>query len=204
MYGGKDIEKARTKRGVGRRIWLLAAILLLAVLLAAPTVVRQVRLSIWPVHYGELVEQYAAEYEIDPLSIYSIIHTESRFKPEAESAVGARGLMQITEETFAWIKLKIARDEPVTFDDLYTPEVNIRFGAYYLARCMERYGDLSTAAAAYHSGWGTVDQLLQNPEYAQNEDTLREFPYQQMNLYVYKVNRAFDRYTALYNAREGK
>ena len=69
--------------------------------------------------------------------------------------------MQITEQTFDWIKGKIAPEEPLTFDDLYDPETNIRFGSYFVSCCLLRYqDDLSTAAAAYHSGWGTVDALL--------------------------------------------
>ncbi len=49
----------------------------------------------------------------------------------------------------------------LTFDDLYDPEVNIRFGSYFVSYCLHRYsGDLATAAAAYHSGLGTVDGLL--------------------------------------------
>ena len=60
--------------------------------------------------------------------------------------------MQITEITFDWIKTKIAPDEPLTFDDLYDPEVNIRFGSYFISYCLQRYDDdLATAAAAYHS-----------------------------------------------------
>ena len=93
--------------------------------------------------------------------VYAFIRTESGFDPQATSSVDARGLMQMTEETFLWMRSKIAPEEPLTFADLYSPDTAIRFGCYYLHLCMVRYkGDVSTAAAAYHSGWGTVDQLL--------------------------------------------
>ena len=69
--------------------------------------------------------------------------------------------MQITEVTFDWIKMKIAPTESLTFDDLYDPETNIRFGSYFVSYCLDRYsGHLATAAAAYHSGVGTVDGLI--------------------------------------------
>lgn len=57
--------------------------------------------------------------------------------------------------------MKIAPTESLTFDDLYDPETNIRFGSYFVSYCLDRYsGHLATAAAAYHSGVGTVDGLL--------------------------------------------
>ena len=61
-------------------------------------------------------------------------------------------------------------------------------------------GALSTAAAAYHSGWGTVDGLLESSDYSADGEVLHTFPYQQMGLYVTKINRAYERYQALYGA----
>ena len=180
---------------------LVLLFLLCVVLLALPPVRRQVEQRLYPRKYNDLVEQYAAEYDLDPLLVYSFIRTESGFDPGAESSVGARGLMQITEVTFDWIKSKIAPGEDLTFDDLYDPAVNIRFGVYYISACLERYhGDVSTAAAAYHSGWGTVDGLLESSDYSADGEVLHTFPYQQMGLYVTKINRAYERYQALYGA----
>ena len=158
----------------------------------------------YPRTYAALVQQYAAEYGVDENKVYAIIRTESGFKPEAESKVGARGLMQITDETFLWIKSKIAPGEEITFDNLFDPAVNIRFGTYLLATCLARYdGDFSTAAAAYHSGMGLVDSLLQKAEYSADGKTLTAFPYEQMNLYVHKVNKNYQKYLALYAQDEG-
>ncbi|MEG1011286.1 MAG: lytic transglycosylase domain-containing protein, partial [Ruthenibacterium sp.] len=113
----------------------------------------------------------------------------------------ARGLMQITEETFDWIKTKIAPDETMTFEDLDTPEVNIRFGSYLLSACLLRYaGDVKTAAAAYHSGMGTVDALLKSGDYSADGTVLTAFPYRQMSNYVNKVSRSYEKYQTLYGA----
>lgn len=90
--------------------------------------------------------QYAAEYDLDPLLVYSFIRTESGFDPGATSSVDARGLMQMTEETFLWLRSKLGLGEEVSFGDLYDPDVSIRFGCYYLHLCLVRYnGDISTA-----------------------------------------------------------
>lgn len=187
----------KPKRNMAVLIILLAVIA--ALLFAAPHLIRKMEKYSYPLKYQETVNLYAKEYQMDPLVIYAVIRTESGFDESAESNVGARGLMQITEETFAWIKLKIAPNESLTFDDLWNPQVNIRFGSYYLDCCLERYGgDLATASAAYHSGWGTVDGLLEQAQYAAGEDILSEFPYPQMARYVEKVTSAYQSYQRLY------
>jgi soluble lytic murein transglycosylase len=105
----------------------------------------------------------------------------------------------MTKDTFDWIKPRIAPDDALTFDDLYDPGQSVRFGGYYLSICLRRYsGDVSTAAAAYHSGWGTVDRLLAGGDYGTRERVLDEFPYRQMAYYVYKINSSYHKYRQIY------
>ena len=174
-------------------------LLVAAIIVSWPTMETTLHRTTHPLKFSEHVEKYSQEYEVDPLIIYSFIYTESNFDPAAESAVGARGLMQITEETFDWIKSKIASTEDITYDDMYIAETNIRFGTYFVSRSISKYGDLATASASYHSGWGTVDRLLDDPQYALNENTLSQYPYEQMNLYVYKIQKNYDIYLELDN-----
>lgn len=181
-----------------RRIALILAVVLLACM---PFLVRQVERQLYPCKFPDVVQTYAAEYDLDPLLIYTFIRTESGFDPEAVSNMGARGLMQMTEETFDWLKTKLAPQEDLTFDDLYDPDCAVRFGAYYLRLCLDRYGgDVATAAAAYHSGWGTVDSLLNREDYAGDGRTLPSFPYSNMNHYVEKILHGYERYTELYGS----
>lgn len=173
----------------------IAAVLLMAL----PLLAREADRLLYPRKYSRQVEQWAAEYELDPLLVYAFIRTESGFDPAATSSVEARGLMQMTEETFIWLRSKIAPDEGLLFANLYDPETSIRFGCYYLHLCMERYnGDVATAAAAYHSGWGTVDALLQMEEHSADGETLQGFPYNQMNHYVKKITSCYARYQRIY------
>ena len=154
----KRQTKNKRKRSVlapspPQMVILRVCMVLLALLLAAITLLNRgsdtVMNTAYPRKYDEYVTYYAGKYQIDPYILYSIIRTESNFNPQAESNVGARGLMQITEITFDWIKTKIAPDEPLTFDDLYDPEVNIRFGSYFISYCLQRDDDdLGTAARA--------------------------------------------------------
>lgn len=153
----------------------------------------------YPQKYSEYVNYYAGKYGIDPMILYTFIRTESNFDPQAESEVGARGLMQITEVTFDWIKSNIASDEDLTYDDLFDPETNIRFGSYFVRYCLLRYdNDLATAAAAYHNGWGTVDELLADSRYSSDGKTLKEYPYPKMRQYVKKIINGYARYQEIY------
>ena len=190
------------KSGVGKFVKRLLVLLL--VLLVAGTVLFtafQDKIERWeyPIEYSEYVTYYADKYDLDPLMLYAFIRTESNFNPKADSDAGARGLMQITEVTFDWIKTKIAPTEDLTFEDLYDPETNIRFGSYFVSYCLLRYqDDLPTSAAAYHSGLGTVDKLLAQAEYSDDGKTLDHYPYPQMRLYVKKITSSYQRYQEIY------
>ena len=185
-----------------RRIFLFLIVVFAAgFVLARAGLPEAVGRMLCPQKYSASVARWAAQYGVDELLVYSVIRTESGFDANAESSVGARGLMQITEETFDWIKTKIAPDEALSFDALYDPDTNIRFGAYLLSVCLSRYGgDVSTAVAAYHSGIGLVDSLVETAEYSDDGVTLHTFPYRQMSNYVYKIGRSYAAYQRLYSA----
>lgn len=172
------------------------ALLVLAIVLVAVNGVK----GMYPIKYKQQVQLWAKEYDVDPYLVYAFMRTESSFNPNAESGAGARGLMQMTEDTFAWVKSKIAQNEDLKFDDLFNPDVSIRFGTYLIAISLNRYGgDISTAAAAYHSGWGTVDKLLKDDEYTSDGKVLTKFPYRNMSHYVFKINKAYKRYVSIYS-----
>lgn len=201
QYDTSGYRQTRRRRRRKQRRLRAAAFCLIFVLalLAAPTLWHKAEQLLYPRKYEALVDSWAQTYDLDPLLVDAFIRTESGFDPGATSSVEARGLMQMTEETFIWLRSKIAADEDLTFGDLYDPEVSIRFGCYYLHLCMERYqGDIATAAAAYHSGWGTVDALLRMEEHSADGLTLQGFPYNQMNHYVNKITACYDAYQRIY------
>jgi len=165
-----------------RRLVVLVCITAV-LLMALPPLAREADRLLYPRKYSRQVEQWAAEYELDPLLVYAFIRTESGFDPAATSSVEARGLMQMTEETFIWLRSKIAPDEGLTFDELYDPDVSIRFGCYYIHLCMERYG-----------GGGGYNP----PPPPSDGQTLKGFPYNQMHHYVEKITASYAVYTRLY------
>ena len=194
-------KKRKSPRHRARR-WRLCVIGCLILLLSARLAlfgVKKVENALYPIKYSEFVEYYADKYELDPLLVYAIIRTESGFDPAAHSNADAIGLMQITETAFHWLRAKIAPGEELTFESLYDPETNIRFGCYYWACCLERYdNDISTAAASYFSGWTTVDNLLDDSAYSHDHTTLHTYPYGGMEQYVNKIQKNYEAYQRLY------
>ena len=113
----------------------------------------------YPLDYGDIVRAHAAENRLDSALVAAVIYEESRFRPHARSKVGAMGLMQIqpvTGETIA------RRTGGTSFrvSDLYDPEINIRYGSWYLRELIDKYGDERLALAAYNAGETTVDGWL--------------------------------------------
>ena len=80
----------------------------------------------YPLGYREIVEEEARTQGVDPALVYAVMKAESNFDPDATSHAGARGLMQITPDTFDWLQTKLREGVSYTADDLYTPRANIR------------------------------------------------------------------------------
>lgn len=81
----------------------------------------------------------------------AMVLIESGGDPEAVSPSGAAGLMQVMPKTAASIARARGCSVP-TREGIFEPEQNIDFGAWYLARQLERFGDPRLAVAAYNAG----------------------------------------------------
>jgi soluble lytic murein transglycosylase len=111
----------------------------------------------YPLEYEHIVRGHAANHDLDPALLAAVVYVESRFDPNAESAAGAIGLMQLLPETAEGIALRTGGTAFVVAD-LRDPEINVRYGSWYLDHLLERYGDARLALAAYHAGQGNVDE----------------------------------------------
>ena len=153
-----------------------------------------------PLVFADTILYYANTYELDPALVSAIILSESSFDPMAESRLGARGLMQLMPDTAEWIAHKLDEDdETYTFDNLYNPEVNIRYGTWYLGYLSRRFNkDATKIICAYHAGQGNVDAWLANPEYSRDGVTLDVIPYDNTATYCSRVLKARDVYEKYY------
>jgi soluble lytic murein transglycosylase len=191
-------KKSRAKR-TARNIFIFLLIIGGIFILILSRLEYIKREYIYPKKFEQYVTHYADEYDLDENIIYAIINTESGFNPSAVSNVGARGLMQIMEDAFSWTKSRMNEDDGVTYDDMYNPELNIKYGAYLFCLLYDEYGDYETALAAYHSGRGNVNELLQNSENSSDGLVLdKNIPSRATAHYVDKVMTSFENYTEIY------
>jgi soluble lytic murein transglycosylase len=123
-----------------------------AILDAPPTLQRLA----YPLAFVDLISSEARTRNLDPLLLAALIRQESLFEPVATSWVGARGLGQVMPATGEGIARSLNMHDFI-LDDLYRPSVSVRFGAYYLAVQMKRFGgQFLVALAAYNGGPGNA------------------------------------------------
>ena len=87
-----------------------------------------------------------------------MIEQESKFDANARSSAGAVGLMQLQPATAKGIA-RYTGGSGFVLADLDDPEINIRYGSWYLHHLMQKYdGDEQLALAAYNAGQRNVDE----------------------------------------------
>ena len=145
-----------------RRLVVLAAcVLALGIAFAAVHLTRPAWYErLWyPLRYEHIVRGHAANYRLDGALLAAVIYQESRFDADARSEAGAIGLMQLLPETAKGIAVRTGGAR-FRIEDLYDPEINVRYGAWYLRHLLDKYGDEKLALAAYNAGQHTVDDWL--------------------------------------------
>ncbi len=104
-----------------------------------------------PLRHEDIIRQQAAEKGVPADLIAAVIYSESRFRDQTSHA-GARGLMQITPSTAKLIE-RLSGGQTFNSQDLSNPDINIRYGTFYLRYLIDKFGDNVVAAlAAYNAG----------------------------------------------------
>ena len=112
----------------------------------------------YPLRYSTNVRVYASQDHLDPALLAAVIETESKFNATARSDAGAVGLMQLTPNTAKGIA-QYTGGSRFRISDLTNPDINIRYGAWYLGHLLNRYhGNETLALAAYNAGEDNVDR----------------------------------------------
>lgn len=107
--------------------------------------------------FGAAIDAAAQAHGLDPKLLHALVITESAYKANARSPVGAVGLTQLMPATAFDLGVR----------DRLDPVENLRGGADYLARQIVRFGDIRLALAAYNSGPTRVARLGRIPEIAE-------------------------------------
>jgi len=129
-----------------------------------------------PTLFEQRVIVAATRVGIDPALVLAVVEVESGQAPDALSAKGAVGLMQVLPETAAEIGLPNAAD----------PARNLEAGCRYLAELLDGFGgDVELALAAYNAGPGAVRHWGTVP------------PYRETRNFIARVAAVYERLTGL-------
>ena len=177
-------QRGRTPRGGtrnrsdrGRRVLVVGAVLLVAgvggfLLFNSDRFQRTLEELTLPLRHEDIIRQQAADKRVPADLIAAVIYAESRFRDQTSHA-GARGLMQITPPTANLIE-KLSGGQTFKFDDLADPDINIRYGTFYLRYLIQKFdGNEVAALAAYNAGetnvmaWGGADLSLDDIRFAE-------------------------------------
>ena len=160
-------------------------------------------LSLLPRAYGPKLTSEAQKNKINPYLIWSIMKSETQYKPDAISPVGAVGLMQFMPYT----SKKVAPLVQDTFEPgkLFNPETAVQYGATYLKKLSDELGgEMHLVAAAYNGGPHRVKLWLRNlkkpNEPNVNSDVFIEhIPFNETRTYVKRVLNYYLAYQKLYD-----
>ena len=166
-----------------RRLWLGGAgvVALVAIVLGVTGVFSHVIQELTlPLRHEDIIRQQAKDKGVDASLIAAVIYAESRFRDQTSRA-GARGLMQITPTTAKEIE-RLSGGTTFKLEDLSDPEINIRYGTFYLAALLNQFDGSEVAAlAAYHAGPTAVE------EWGGSSISIADIPIEETRDYVEEV-----------------
>lgn len=179
-------------------------LVILLLLIAAVVLLFQVRglVAEWffPREYEDIISEACEPYGIDPYLILAMIREESNFNPEAVSAAGAYGLMQLMPDTATWI-IDQAGFAFTVEQTLHEPAANIAAGVWYIHWLDDTYygnQGLPAAIAAYNAGHSNVDHWLSSGNWDGTLEDVEGIPYAETRQYLQYVYRSYKMYLQLY------
>jgi soluble lytic murein transglycosylase len=156
----------------------------------------------FPAPHNDILHPAAQGLGLDQAWVYGLIRQESRFISDAQSGVGAAGLMQVMPSTAKWVAGKIGMDEygHGMLSDIRT---NILLGTNYLNMVLNNAeGSQVLATAAYNAGPGrtrTWRGLLNAP--MEGAVFVETIPFEETRNYVRNVMSNATNYAALFEKR---
>jgi soluble lytic murein transglycosylase len=191
-----DIGLYRTAIFAAREVLTLAGMQSQSASLTAPSYFNHLRYGLY---YKELILPEEQRYGLDPLFMFSVIRQESLFEGFVRSAAGAHGLMQIVQPTGAQIASELNWPPAYSEDDLYRPNVSVRFGTYYLDKNRDLLGgSIYGTLAAYNAGPGNA--LVWKELAGDDPDLLLEvIRFQETRDYIRLIYEIYGTYRKIYS-----
>jgi soluble lytic murein transglycosylase-like protein/outer membrane protein assembly factor BamD (BamD/ComL family) len=146
----------------------------------------QVLAVMYPPYYSQTITKYGERFNVNPLFVSAVMRQESIFDAQIVSPAGAIGLMQVMPATGRTIAVELR--EPYTPDSLYSYQLNIRFGTYYLRKRLTQFnGDLVLALCSYNAGPGNAVRWRDRNRRAEFDVFVEDIGFLETRGYVKKV-----------------
>ncbi|KXB35650.1 lytic transglycosylase domain-containing protein [Atopobium deltae] len=150
-----------------------------------------------PVKYNDAVVASAARHNVDPYLACAVIRCESNWNPQAQSSVGAKGLMQLMPKTAQELAdLRLVDGKAYDPKNLFDPKTNIEYGCAYLSYLQKRLKKTDKVIAAYNAGIGRVKRWSAN--LIDDERFKETISYPETALYVKRVELSYAEYKRLW------
>ena len=159
----------------------------------------------YPVVRPREIWTYGQRYDVDPFLVMAIMRQESTYRNAALSPVGAIGLIQVMPRTGAKVAALLG-EQRYSPRDLEDPQVNLRYGVYYLSRLLDRFdGAFPMAVGAYNGGPHNMSRWYQPRRDNVPMDVFVELiQYDETRDYVKKVTGHYVRYIRTYEGPEAR
>ena len=148
----------------------------------------------FPIEIIDLIKRTKGPGSADEFLVAAIMREESTFNPRAISRTGAVGLMQIMPDTGDFIAMK-TRAGKVNREALLRPELNIRFGSWYLGYLARKFdNNLVFTIAGYNAGPKAVKRWVKNGGSTELDEFVEEIPYSETRAYAKRVIKSYTVY----------
>ncbi len=155
----------------------------------------------FPLPFWKPLTEFARQRGIDPYLLAGLIRQESEFNPKVVSFANAYGLTQVLPSTGRELSRRL-NIRPFRANMLFTPEVNLNIGTYYLRMVLDSLeGKYEAALASYNAGKSRVTRWLSWNEFHEPAEFVESIPFTQTREYVQSVLRNADIYRRLYGER---
>jgi len=164
-----------------------------------------------PRAFRSAVQREARLFGIDPVHMWSLMYTESRFRRFVVSPVGARGALQIMPWTAQQLAERLGEIEHGgSFDDdtLFDIDTNAHLAGYYVAELLKKFhGQPPMAYASYNGGPSNVQRWLEAKAAAEGAVPLErdvfveEIAFRESYRYAKRVTEVSAAYSLMYDGK---
>lgn len=159
-------------------------LIVIGIIVCVIAVVAMVLLLFFPIKYKSEIELYAEKYSLPQSLVASVINIESGYDKDAESRVGARGIMQVLPSTAVDCAIRLGFD--FHEEDLWKIDTNMEIGCFYLSYLLDIFdGNIVNALCAYNWGLGNVKDHIDKGNVDSN-GTITKIPVEETDNYIKK------------------